>query len=244
MKKLVPLILGLLLATGAYAQRGGGRGGGGGGGFHGGGGGGFRGGGGGGGGGFRGGGGVGGFRGGSPGIHGGGFRGGFIGGRGGYGFGGGYLGFGWPSYWGGLGGYYDPYYSGGYYGYPAYDYGSDYGYGYGPNVTVIGSPGYAYQPAPVVVNSYAPPQPAEPRVQEYQYGPGSSETSAPQSSSPIYLIAFRDGVIRATIAYSAEGDTLHYVDLDHRHHEAPLASVDRALSSQLNRERRVAFRLP
>jgi hypothetical protein len=40
------------------------------------------------------------------------------------------------------------------------------------------------------------------------------------------------------------GDTLHYVTLEHQEKLAPLASVDRALSAQLNRERHVSFALP
>jgi hypothetical protein len=41
-----------------------------------------------------------------------------------------------------------------------------------------------------------------------------------------------------------EGETLHYVTLQHAHKQAPLDSIDRALSTKLNRQRRVDFRLP
>ena len=37
---------------------------------------------------------------------------------------------------------------------------------------------------------------------------------------------------------------LHYVTLEHEQKQAPLNQVDRDLSVQLNRERRVAFSLP
>jgi hypothetical protein len=40
------------------------------------------------------------------------------------------------------------------------------------------------------------------------------------------------------------GNTLHYVTLEHLEKQAPLDSVDRALSDRLNRERRVPFTLP
>jgi hypothetical protein len=212
----------------------------------------------GGGGGFRGGAVGGGFRGGA-GI-GGGFRGGF-GGYGGYGgFRGGYgyygrgfyggwgWGWGWP-YWG-LGfdlGYW-PYYYPGYYPsyYPAYPYYSDPGYGYGygggyasyqpsPNVTVVyPNQGYAY-PNTAVLRQY------DEYGQEVQSAPA---TGRAYSGSPIYLIAFNDKVIRAAAAYWVDGSTLHYVTLEHEERQAPLNTVDRSLSLQLNSERRIPFQLP
>jgi len=62
--------------------------------------------------------------------------------------------------------------------------------------------------------------------------------------SPIYLIALKDHTIRAAISYSVTGNTLHYVTMEHEAKEAPLDSVDRAFSAQLNRERHVPFQLP
>jgi hypothetical protein len=69
-------------------------------------------------------------------------------------------------------------------------------------------------------------------------------TSSADSAAPVYLIAFRDRSIRAAAAYWAEGGTLHYVTLEHEQKQAPLNTVDRDLSGQLNRERRIAFSLP
>jgi hypothetical protein len=60
----------------------------------------------------------------------------------------------------------------------------------------------------------------------------------------IYLIAFSDHRILACLSYWVEGDTLHYVTRQHEHREAPLNEIDRAFSEQLNRDRRVEFRLP
>jgi hypothetical protein len=68
--------------------------------------------------------------------------------------------------------------------------------------------------------------------------------STPASGSPIYLIAMKDQAIRAAAAYWVDGRTLHYVTLQHEEKQVPLESVDRGLSLQLNRERRVAFQLP
>jgi hypothetical protein len=210
----------------------------GGGGFHGGGGGGFHGGG-------------GGFRGGT------GFRGGF--GRGFNGFGRGFNGRGfiggfWPGFGWGWGGDYSPYWGywddpyayGGGYGDPGYTstYGAGYDYNPSPNVTVI------YPANPQTAPVYTTP--AVPVIRNYdQYGqevpPGvSTAPLAPPSSSgsPIYLIATKDQAIRAAASYWVVGRTLHYVTLQHEEKTIPLDSLDRSLTMDLNRERRVPFQLP
>ena len=170
----------------------------------------------------------------------GGFRGGF--GRGfgfGHGFGrgfGGRFGIGlgfyggyWP--WYGYGYGWDPYWYGGYgYPYDPYAYGAgsyDSGYYSNPNVTVV---------YPQTQAAVAPSQPVRPSIQEYrdEYG---------QSREINYLIAFRDGTIRASIAYWVDGNTLHYVTRDHQERTVPLDSVDRSFSEKLNRDQRVPFHL-
>lgn len=170
------------------------------------------------------------------------FNRGFGGGFGGFGFGG-FGGFGVPYAW--------PIYVGGVYtNDPFYDYPY---YPAQPNITVIGAP-YAAEPAPpvVITQAYAPPPPppspiVRPSIREY--GPPEREpepagetaaTAAPQ----IYLVAFKDGVIRPALAYWVDGGTLHYVGRDRKQYQAPLTSLDREFSLQLNRERRVPFRLP
>jgi hypothetical protein len=226
-----------------------------------GGGGGFHGGGMGGGGGFRGGGMVGGgFRGGSVGgFHGGfvgngfrgnGFRGNFFRGSNigfrGFGFYGGY----WPyAYWPYAYAYsypYYPYYDSGY-AYDPYDYPSYASYSYPSSYQ---NANYAYPPAqPTTVIVQQPVQSVNPNIREYdQYGQeirrGQAAGGAPAANgSPVYLIAFNDHVIRAAAAYWVAGNTLHYVTLDHQEHQAAMDSVDRAMSDQLNRERRVQFSL-
>ncbi|SPF46049.1 conserved exported hypothetical protein [Candidatus Sulfopaludibacter sp. SbA4] len=235
MRFLLQISLCVLLAGPAVAQRGG----------HGGGGGGFHGGGGIGGGGFRGGGGIGG-----------GFRGGFGGGyggfRGGYGgFGYGYRGYGYGLGLGFYGGYY-PYggygYGGywpGYYGYSPYDSYSPYGYGYSsyntsPNVTVV-YPQQAQASAPVYVERAAP---VTHQYDQYGQEVAPAGGGGGGGGSPIYLIAFQDHAIRAAASYWVEGRTLHYVTMQHEEKQAPLDSVDRNFSMQLNRERHVQLQLP
>jgi hypothetical protein len=159
-----------------------------------------------------------------------GYRNGFYnyGNRGYYGYGGVY----WPYAWGLGSYYYNPYYSD--YGYYPYD--SGYAYQPQPNVTVV----YPEQEsAPVSVYS------ASPVVGRYdQYGQEVGSPGGSGASSPLYLIAFKDHVIRPALAYSVTGDTLHYTTLDREDKQVPLDSVDRDLSRQLNRERRVPFNLP
>ena len=271
MRVVLQLGLCCLLTGSVWAQRGGGGHGGGmgGGGIRGGsGGGGFRGGGGSGAyrGGYSGGGGSGAYRGGySGGSHGGyggvsGYH-GYSGYRG-YGYGGyGYRGYGYrgyggyygtTAYWGlgfGLGyggwGYSYPYYSypyvGGYW--PGYSdvYPYDYSSGYGstaPATTIVYAP--EQQSAPTRVER------AGPISQGYdEYGQEFNPAGAPPaSSSPVYLFAFRDHVIHAAASYWVDGSTLHYVTLQHEEKQASLDSLDRSLTLQLNRERRVPFQLP
>ena len=233
MRRFLPVLFGsVLLAIPMFAQRGGHGGGGGGGhvggggGFHGGGG--FRGGGGGsrGGGSFHGGGGSG-FRGGGGFRGNAGFRGGFR--SRGFGFRNGFY---YPAFYGG---FYDPFFwDSGYYGDPYWNSYPSYGYA---------DPGYTYAPPPqpTVIVEQAP----EPAVREY---PGPTTTSqAPQPQryeEPLYLLAMKDGTIRAVLAYWADGASVRYVTMDHEQKQVPLNSIDRALSERLNRERNVSFRLP
>lgn len=192
------------------------------------------------GGGVRGGGGV-------PAGPGGGFRGagGFRGGIGFSGYRGG-LGYGSFGYRGYAGGYYQPY------AYPAFGYGlsywpsyyNDYPYTYSYPV---------YQPAPNVTVVYPAQAPAAPatvyveraRPVSHEYDEYGQEVKpASNAAAPTYLVAFKDHSIRAAEAYWVDGGTLHYVTLQHEQKQAPLDTVDREFSLQLNRERRVPFQLP
>ncbi len=101
----------------------------------------------------------------------------------------------------------------------------------------------------MVVQAYQPPPPPEPvhsSIKEYgsSAAPATREAARETTGSEIYLLAFKDGVIRASLAYWVEGRTLHYVGTDHKNYQVPLTSVNRDLSAQLNRERGVTFRLP
>ncbi len=150
-------------------------------------------------------------------------------------------GFGWPFYGGFYSPYYygyDPFYYG--YGYTGYGYG---GYGYG-GYPDYGYSGYDYQSQPTVIVNQGYVQTAPP-----DYGPPQERPSArPQrplaTRSSLYLIAFRDGVIRAVVSYRVDGDNLLYTTRDQMEHSAPLRSIDRDFSIELNRDRGVALSLP
>jgi len=167
---------------------------------------------------------------------------------------------GWGGGWGGWGGGYWPAYSD--WGYDPYDYPAAYpayNYDYSNAYPVSSYPAYApSQSAPnnvTIVIPQASAQRANPIIREYdQYGQEilrSGDTSmappggsmAPSAGPPVYLIAFKDRVIRAVSAYWVSGNTLHYVTLDHQEQTVALDQLDRALSEQLNRERRVQFSL-
>jgi hypothetical protein len=143
----------------------------------------------------------------------------------------GYWGSPWSGYWD------DPYYYGN--SYPSYT--SNYGpsdYNPSPNVTVI-------YPSTAQPTYSAPVQPV---VRSYdQYGqevqPGAAAPGA-TNGSPVYLIAGKDQTIHAAASYWVEGRTLHYVTLQRDEKQVPLDSLDRSLTMQLNRERRVPFDLP
>jgi hypothetical protein len=135
-----------------------------------------------------------------------------------------YGGYGYGLYgYGGLWGDYEPFYD--YGSYPSEAAG-------GANVTVIYSP-----PAPSVMAA----ETAHPVIHEYNRPEDYGIPSEREGHPILYLIAFRDSNIRAAMTYWVDGGTLHYLDTDHREKQAPLSSVDRDLSAQLNRERHVPF---
>jgi hypothetical protein len=147
--------------------------------------------------------------------------------------------YGYPYYYPGFySGFYDPYfgdYGDSGYGYPDYGYtdnGAYPNYDSGsPQVLVISN---QTPPQPVMVQG--PPAPAvwnaEPAIQANKY------------EEPLYLLAMKDGTIRAVLAYWVDGATVHYVTMDHEQKQTTLASLDRGLSVRLNRERNVTFQLP
>ncbi len=75
-------------------------------------------------------------------------------------------------------------------------------------------------------------------VREYQDPPPGRDAQGQMGT----FIAFPDGTVQIAIAYWAEGSTLHYVTRDKVQKQVAMASIDRALTEQLNRERHLEFR--
>ena len=73
--------------------------------------------------------------------------------------------------------------------------------------------------------------------------PGSTVT--PRSGvnkEAIYQIIFKDRSAAPVVAHWVDQDTLHYVTSQGAHRLVPLDSVDRALTEQFNRARKIEFR--
>ena len=103
-----------------------------------------------------------------------------------------------------------------------------------------------HQPSPIVVNNpnYVPDT-AKPLMREY-FAESRPYEAAPaaKTTSPVTLIAFKDGSLAQAVAYWYEGATLHYVKPDHQIASAALTQLDKESSARFNRERGIPFRLP
>ena len=143
-----------------------------------------------------------------------------------------------------------------FWGYPSYYSPYSYDSGYenmaaGPNITVLTTPPAESTPSTIIVNS--PPSREQARSEAEDPGlrrPEAEKDAAPRQPEPtagrsqIYLIAARDGIVWAALAYWTDGATLHFVTIKGERKQMPLAQIDRDLSEQFNRERGVPFRLP
>ena len=73
---------------------------------------------------------------------------------------------------------------------------------------------------------------------------GTGDSGSFYRAADYYLIAFADHTIRAAVSYTVDGDQIRYTTREHEERTAPLSSVDVRFSEQINRDRRVEFRLP
>jgi hypothetical protein len=139
---------------------------------------------------------------------------------------------GWPYYGYGYG---YPYYG----GYPYYDYGyAPPAYGYAPSAYGYDPSAYGYAPAAPAVTYAAPAAPAA--TYTAPAAPGSYYRQA-----DYYLIAFSDHSIRAAQSYQVIGDQIEWTPREGGPvQRAPLSSIDKTFSTQINRDRRVQFTLP
>ena len=81
-----------------------------------------------------------------------------------------------------------------------------------------------------------PPKPPAPAVTE-------SDVPHDSSKPTITLLAFKDSSVVAAIAYWEQDDQLHYVTSNFSKKIVAVNTLDKTLSEQLNRERRVEFKL-
>jgi hypothetical protein len=133
-----------------------------------------------------------------------------------------------------------PLFVNGYYGAPLYNYGYD---SYGTPYTE--SPAPQQQPD-VLYNPGYQADYANPQVRDYSDAPlpPPGPMWGQRDPSPtIYLIALQDGSVLQALGYWMEGDTLCYIARDSNPNRISIDRVDRALSTKLNVERGLAFKL-
>src|SRR5215467_4931443 len=94
----------------------------------------------------------------------------------------------------------------------------------------------------VIVVNPAPEPPPELVIVRERPAWASANLQGPVQTS--YFIAFQNSVVRLADQYWVRDNTLYYVTADRQLMTAPLSSVDRMLSEQLNSERNVSFSLP
>ena len=76
-----------------------------------------------------------------------------------------------------------------------------------------------------------------------QPAPAGAEQAVDSSKPTITLLAFKDSTVVAAIAYWEQADEIHYVTNNFSKRIVPVSALDKALSEQLNKERKVEFKL-
>ncbi len=111
-------------------------------------------------------------------------------------------------------------------------------------------------PSVIINNNYMPETASKPVIREYSaeslpqpLGHQKQSQSTAEDTEPtgeakpvVYLLAMKDGSIYSAVAYWIEDTTLHYITPRHDHNRASLDLVDREITDQVNRERKVPFR--
>ncbi|HWF46624.1 MAG TPA: hypothetical protein VG168_06445 [Bryobacteraceae bacterium] len=103
-----------------------------------------------------------------------------------------------------------------------------------------------YPPAPELPNAPAPIKTEDNSVKIYSNPVTMAPPDAPAKPSAggqVVILALKDGGAEMAIAYWTDGNQLKYVTPDRKQEQIPLAKVDAALSTRLNRERGVSFSL-
>lgn len=99
-------------------------------------------------------------------------------------------------------------------------------------------------PAPIlVVNPDYTPEVAKPVMREYSNISNPYENFKPNAPK-ILLLALKDGTLRQSVAFWAEGEKLHYVQPDHKQESVLLTNIDRESTKRFNAERGLEIKLP
>ncbi len=151
------------------------------------------------------------------------------------------------------------------YAYPVYFGDGGYGYGYGqqqqqPPITVV----MPQQQTPtVIINQSFPsdngnagmrdvsgsdaPDPSGMKIYRAPVPPqqpaGAPSSTTADDEATIYLVALKDNSIHSAIGYWVQDGTLHYVTPQGTVNRVTLDQVDRPLTDQLNKDRKVDFQL-
>lgn len=99
-------------------------------------------------------------------------------------------------------------------------------------------------PAPILVmNPDYTPEVAKPVLREYSNISKPYENFTPNAPK-VFLIALKDGTLRQSVAFWAEGEKLHFVQPDHKQDSVLLTNLDRESSKRFNSERGLEIKLP
>ena len=99
-------------------------------------------------------------------------------------------------------------------------------------------------PAPIlVVNPDYKPEVAKPVMREYSNISNPYENFQPNAPK-VLLLALKDGTLRQSVAFWAEGEKLHYVQPDHKQDSVLLTNLDRESTRRFNAERGLEIKLP
>jgi hypothetical protein len=99
-------------------------------------------------------------------------------------------------------------------------------------------------PAPILVmNPDYKPEVASPVLREYSNISNPYENFTPNAPK-IFLLALKDGTLRQSVAFWAEGDKLHFVQPDHKQDSVLKTNLDRESTKRFNSERGLDIKLP
>jgi hypothetical protein len=114
-----------------------------------------------------------------------------------------------------------------------------------PQPVVIMNQQAAPPPTPILVMNPEYKQETAPNPVMREYSAVSTPYANFQPSAPkVFLLALKDGTLRQAVAFWAEGDTLHFVQPDHKQDSVTFVKLDREASKRFNSERGIEIKLP